>query len=183
MKMKIRFDDTGELKQVQEAPAKKAELKKTEPQKKQEPAEETAEQKEKPEKNVKKGRILTAVLILVMLVGIGVFAMGLMSFLENRRMEEQGAPEPVYESEETLDTYLQEDGTETQISNTPIEDSEEAGSEEGTEDVSEEGTEDVSGEDAENEAAYLEQQLQNAEDMLDASLAREEALQQQLQGE
>ena len=96
-------------------------------------------------------------------------------------MEEQGAPEPVYESEETLDTYLQEDGTETQISNTPIEDSEEAGSEEGTEDVSEEGTEDVSGEDAENEAAYLEQQLQNAEDMLDASLAREEALQQQLQ--
>ena len=181
--MKIRFDDTGELKQVQEAPVKKAELKKTEPQKKQEPAEETAEQKEKPEKNVKKGRILTAVLILVMLVGIGVFTMGLMSFLENRRMEEQGAPEPVYESEETLDTYLQEDGTETQISNTPIEDSEEAGSEEGTEDVSEEGTEDVSGEDAENEAAYLEQQLQNAEDMLDASLAREEALQQQLQGE
>ena len=52
--MKIRFDDTGELKQVQEVPAKKAELKKTEPQKKQEPAEETAEQtaeqKEKPEK-------------------------------------------------------------------------------------------------------------------------------------
>lgn len=174
--MKIRFDDTGELKQVQEAPAKKAELKKTEPQKKQEPAEGTAEQKEKPEKNVKKGRILTAVLILVMLVGIGVFAMGLMSFLENRRMEEQGAPEPVYESEETLDTYLQEDGTETQISNTPIEGSEE-------EATSSEGTEDVSEEDAENEAAYLEQQLQNAEDMLDASLAREEALQQQLQGE
>ena len=171
--MKIRFDDTGELKQVQEAPVKKASLKKE-----QKPVEETAEQKEKPEKNVKKGRILTAVLILVMLVGIGVFAMGLMSFLENRRMEEQGAPEPVYESEETLDTYMQEDGAETQISNTPIE-----GSEEGTEDVSEEGTEDVSEEDMENEAAYLEQQLQNAEDMLDASLAREEALQQQLQGE
>ena len=178
--MKIRFDDTGELKQVQEAPVKKAELKKTEPQKKQEPAEGTAEQKEKPEKNVKKGRILTAVLILVMLVGIGVFAMGLMSFLENRRMEEQGAPEPVYESEETLDTYLQEDGTETQISNTPIEDSEEEAS---PEEEVEEGTEGVSEEDAENEAAYLEQQLQNAEDMLDASLAREEALQQQLQGE
>lgn len=178
--MKIRFDDTGELKQVQEAPVKKAKPERTEPQKKQEPAEETAEQKEKSEKNVKKGRILTAVLILVMLVGIGVFAMGLMSFLENRRMEEQGAPEPVYKSEETLDTYLQEDGTETQISNTPIEDSEEEAS---PEEEVEEGTEGVSEEDAENEAAYLEQQLQNAEDMLDASLAREEALQQQLQGE
>ena len=173
--MKIRFDDTGEVKQVQEAPVKKAK-----PEKEQKPAEERAEQKEKPEKNVKKGRILTAVLILVMLVGIGVFAMGLMSFLENRRMESQGAPKPVYESEEALDTYLQEDGTETQISNTPIE-----GSEEGTEDAadSEEGTEDVSEEDMENEAAYLEQQLQNAEDMLDARLARVEALQQQLQGE
>ena len=183
--MKIRFDDTGELKQVQEVPAKKVKPKRTEFQKKQEPTEGTAEQKKKPEKNVKKGRILTAVLILVMLVGIGVFAMGLMSFLENRRMEEQGAPKPVYESEETLDTYLQEDGTETQISNTPIEDSEEeAIPSEGTEDVSEEEIEeDVSEEDMENEAAYLEQQLQNAEDMLDASLAREEALQQQLQGE
>ena len=140
----------------------------------EEPVKETKPAKEKPAKEGKpegkKGKVLSILLIFILILGVGIFALGLRDYLNNRRMEDQGTPSPV--TEESLDTYLTQDGDEAEISNVPAEENGETVTEEVP---SGEMTE----EEAENEAALEQQELNQMSKMTGDSEARNEELQEQ----
>lgn len=138
-------------------------------------------------------RLKTALLVVLMLGGFAVFVFNMMGFVNNVRLDNQGTPNAIYEELDRLEHFLDvgEDGSVT-VSVAEREESEvpthadRDGPPGGVAETASPGSEDTDEDsqkaidDALNYAALKEQELKNAEDMLDSALRRNDELQQQI---
>lgn len=138
-------------------------------------------------------RLKTALLVALMLGGFAVFVFNMMGFVNNVRLDNQGTPNAIYEELDRLEHFLDvgDDGSVT-VSVAEREESEvpthadRDGPPGGAAQTASPGSGDEDKDsqkavdDALNYAALKEQELKNAEDMLDSALRRNDELQQQI---
>lgn len=142
----------------------------------------------------KHSKIKTFLLVAAMVGGFGLFVWNMTSLANNMRLDNQGSASAVYEMDDRLEGFMDDSDGSGAISSTEVQESEVSTDAARDGPVSDESTvhaqtEEEPGEDKEldqllkeayDAKALIEQELKNAEDMLDSSLAREAALKSEL---
>lgn len=142
----------------------------------------------------KHSKIKTILLVAAMIGGFAIFVFNMTNLVNNMRLDNQGTPSVVYETDERLGSYTGEEGSgaidvsELSEEEAPEDDSVRAGPGDTETPVYGSESEEMEAlrkerDDAKNSEELMRRQLKNAEDMLDSSLQREAELQNKLGGQ
>lgn len=173
-------------------PEKKRKEKKVAEKPVEEPKEE--EEDEVLDESDKHSKIKTVLLVAAMIGGFAIFVWNMTNLVNNMRLDNQGSPSVVYETDERLDSYTGEDGSgavdvsELSEEEAPEDDAVRAGPGDTEAPVYANESEEMAAlrqerDEARNNEELMRRQLKNAEDMLDSSLQREAELQNKLGGQ
>lgn len=173
-------------------PEKKRKEKKAAEKPVEEPKEE--EEDEVLDESDKHSKIKTVLLVAAMIGGFAIFVWNMTNLVNNMRLDNQGSPSVVYETDERLDSYTGEEGSgavdvsELSEEETPEDDTVRAGPGDTEAPVYANESEEMAAlrqerDEARNNEELMRRQLKNAEDMLDSSLQREAELQNKLGGQ